>query len=137
VHVNRVIIRGGPKRVLSLNRPVRRRVNSLSVTVQPFANSEQPLLELGAKAADSPQAVAEQSDMVFAIPDVLAYISTVMTLDPGDLVLTGSPAGVGKLSPGDEVEVEVLGFSRVRNAESGGAILLPDSEATKPGCTRA
>jgi 2-keto-4-pentenoate hydratase/2-oxohepta-3-ene-1,7-dioic acid hydratase in catechol pathway len=55
------------------------------------------------------------SDMVFSIPDVLAYISNVMTLEPGDLVLTGSPAGVGKLSPGDEVEVEVLGLSRVRN----------------------
>ena len=55
------------------------------------------------------------SDMVFSIPDVLAYISHVMTLEPGDLVLTGSPAGVGKLSPGDEVEVEVLGVSRVRN----------------------
>jgi 2-keto-4-pentenoate hydratase/2-oxohepta-3-ene-1,7-dioic acid hydratase in catechol pathway len=53
--------------------------------------------------------------MVFSIPDVLAYISNVMTLEPGDLVLTGSPAGVGKLSPGDEVEVEVLGLSRVRN----------------------
>jgi 2-keto-4-pentenoate hydratase/2-oxohepta-3-ene-1,7-dioic acid hydratase in catechol pathway len=46
---------------------------------------------------------------------VLAYISSVMTLEPGDLVLTGSPAGVGKLLPGDEVEVEVLGLSRVRN----------------------
>ena len=55
------------------------------------------------------------SDMVFSIPDVLAYISHVMTLEPGDLVLTGSPAGVGKLSPGDEVEVEVLGVSRVLN----------------------
>ena len=55
------------------------------------------------------------SDMVFSIPDVLAYISHVMTLEPGDLVCTGSPAGVGKLSPGDEVEVEVLGLSRVRN----------------------
>lgn len=55
------------------------------------------------------------SDMVFSIPDVLSYISHVMTLEPGDLVLTGSPAGVGKLSPGDEVEVEVLGLSRVRN----------------------
>ena len=54
-------------------------------------------------------------DMVFSIPDVLAYISQVMTLEPGDLVCTGSPAGVGKLSPGDEVEVEVLGLSRVRN----------------------
>jgi len=55
------------------------------------------------------------SDMVFSIPDVLAYVSHIMTLEPGDLVLTGSPAGVGKLSPGDEVEVEVLGVSRVRN----------------------
>jgi 2-keto-4-pentenoate hydratase/2-oxohepta-3-ene-1,7-dioic acid hydratase in catechol pathway len=55
------------------------------------------------------------AEMVFSIPDVLAYISHVMTLEPGDLVLTGSPAGVGKLSPGDEVEVEVLGLSRVRN----------------------
>jgi 2-keto-4-pentenoate hydratase/2-oxohepta-3-ene-1,7-dioic acid hydratase in catechol pathway len=55
------------------------------------------------------------SDMAFSIPDVLVYISNVMTLEPGDLVLTGTPAGVGKLSPGDEVEVEVLGLSRVRN----------------------
>src|SRR4051794_22332664 len=55
------------------------------------------------------------SDMVFSIPDVLAFISHVMTLEPGDLVCTGSPAGVGKLSAGDEVEVEVLGLSRVRN----------------------
>jgi 2-keto-4-pentenoate hydratase/2-oxohepta-3-ene-1,7-dioic acid hydratase in catechol pathway len=55
------------------------------------------------------------ADMVFSIPDVVAYISTIMTLEPGDLVLTGSPAGVGKLLPGDEVEVEVLGHSRVRN----------------------
>lgn len=58
---------------------------------------------------------ASASDMVFPIPDVLAYISHIMTLEPGDLVLTGTPPGVGKLSPGDEVEVEVLGLSRVRN----------------------
>jgi len=55
------------------------------------------------------------SDMVFAIPDLLSYISRVMTLEPGDLVVTGTPAGVGTLSAGDEVEVEVLGVSRVRN----------------------
>jgi 2-keto-4-pentenoate hydratase/2-oxohepta-3-ene-1,7-dioic acid hydratase in catechol pathway len=58
---------------------------------------------------------AKASDMVFSIPHVLSYISHIMTLEPGDLVLTGTPAGVGKLSPGDEVEVEVLGLSRVRN----------------------
>jgi 2-keto-4-pentenoate hydratase/2-oxohepta-3-ene-1,7-dioic acid hydratase in catechol pathway len=55
------------------------------------------------------------SEMAFSIPMVLAYISRIMTLEPGDLVLTGTPAGVGTLQPGDEVEVEVLGVSRVRN----------------------
>jgi len=59
---------------------------------------------------------AKASQMAFSIPVVLAYISKVMTLEPGDLVLTGTPAGVGILQPGDEVEVEVLGVSRVRNA---------------------
>jgi 2-keto-4-pentenoate hydratase/2-oxohepta-3-ene-1,7-dioic acid hydratase in catechol pathway len=38
-----------------------------------------------------------------------------MTLEPGDLVATGTPAGVGPLSSGDVVEVEIVGFSRVRN----------------------
>ena len=55
------------------------------------------------------------SQMAFSIPMVLAYISQIMTLEPGDLVCTGTPAGVGTLQPGDEVEVEVLGVSRVRN----------------------
>lgn len=58
---------------------------------------------------------AKASDMVFSIPDLLAYVSHVMTLEPGDLVLTGTPAGVGKLSAGDEVEVEIVGLSRVKN----------------------
>jgi 2-keto-4-pentenoate hydratase/2-oxohepta-3-ene-1,7-dioic acid hydratase in catechol pathway len=63
------------------------------------------------------------ADMAFDIPALLAYISAVMTLEPGDLVLTGTPAGVGTLSAGDEVEVEVVApsadsratVSRVRN----------------------
>jgi 2-keto-4-pentenoate hydratase/2-oxohepta-3-ene-1,7-dioic acid hydratase in catechol pathway len=55
------------------------------------------------------------ADMVFDIPALVAYISGVMTLEPGDLVLTGTPAGVGTLSAGDVVEVEVVGVSRVSN----------------------
>jgi 2-keto-4-pentenoate hydratase/2-oxohepta-3-ene-1,7-dioic acid hydratase in catechol pathway len=55
------------------------------------------------------------ADMVFSIPMLLAYISRIMTLEPGDVVATGTPAGVGTLSAGDMVEVEVLGCSRVRN----------------------
>lgn len=58
------------------------------------------------------------SQMAFSIPMVLSYISHIMTLEPGDLVATGTPAGVGTLQPGDEVEVEVLGLSRVRNRVS-------------------
>ncbi|MCJ7513845.1 MAG: fumarylacetoacetate hydrolase family protein, partial [Anaerolineales bacterium] len=44
-------------------------------------------------------------DMVFSIPQLLAFISSVMTLEAGDLILTGTPAGVGPLQPGDEVVV--------------------------------
>jgi 2-keto-4-pentenoate hydratase/2-oxohepta-3-ene-1,7-dioic acid hydratase in catechol pathway len=55
------------------------------------------------------------ADMVFDIPTVLVYISSVMTLEPGDLVLTGTPEGVGTLAPGDVVEVEIAGVSRVSN----------------------
>jgi 2-keto-4-pentenoate hydratase/2-oxohepta-3-ene-1,7-dioic acid hydratase in catechol pathway len=55
------------------------------------------------------------AQMVFSLPRILAYISNIMTLEPGDMVLTGTPAGVGPLNPGDEVEVEVVGVSKVKN----------------------
>lgn len=54
-------------------------------------------------------------EMVFPIADLLAYISTVMTLEPGDVVATGTPAGVKALVPGDVVEVEIVGWSQVTN----------------------
>jgi 2-keto-4-pentenoate hydratase/2-oxohepta-3-ene-1,7-dioic acid hydratase in catechol pathway len=55
------------------------------------------------------------SDMVFNIPSLVAYISGVMTLEENDLILTGTPDGVGTLAPGDVVEVEIAGVSRVSN----------------------
>ena len=57
----------------------------------------------------------KSSEMVFSIPSLLAYISRIMTLEPGDLVATGTPAGVGPLVAGDVVEVEIPGISRVTN----------------------
>jgi 2-keto-4-pentenoate hydratase/2-oxohepta-3-ene-1,7-dioic acid hydratase in catechol pathway len=48
--------------------------------------------------------------MVFSVPVLLAYISQVMTLLPGDVVATGTPAGVGPLMPGDRVEIEIAGI---------------------------
>ena len=55
------------------------------------------------------------SQMAFSIPFLLSYISEIMTLEPGDLVCTGTPAGVGALGPGDTVEVELVGLSTVAN----------------------
>ena len=54
-------------------------------------------------------------DMVFRIATLIAYISRVMTLEPGDLIATGTPAGVGPLVPGDVVEVEIAEVGVLRN----------------------
>ncbi len=55
------------------------------------------------------------SEMAYSIPVLLAFISGVMTLEPGDLIATGTPAGVGRLASGDMVEVEVSGVGVLRN----------------------
>lgn len=57
--------------------------------------------------------------MLFSIPFLISYISQIMTLEPGDLILTGTPEGVGPLSEGDEVEVEVAGLGVLRNPVKG------------------
>ena len=53
--------------------------------------------------------------MVFSIPFLISYISRIMTLEPGDLLATGTPEGVGELVAGDEVEVELSGLDVLRN----------------------
>ena len=54
-------------------------------------------------------------EMVFGIPRLVSYISGIMTLLPGDVIATGTPAGVGPIAPGDVVEIEISGASRVSN----------------------
>ena len=56
------------------------------------------------------------SSMVFSPAFLVAYVSRMMTLLPGDLILTGTPAGVGSLSPGDRVEVEIERIGVLANA---------------------
>ena len=58
---------------------------------------------------------ASTSELVFPIPVLLEYITRFITLEAGDLVLTGTPAGVAALRHGDVVEVEIVGFSVVQN----------------------
>ena len=54
-------------------------------------------------------------DMAFSIVTLVSVVSQVMTLEPGDLIATGTPAGVGPLAPGDVVEVEIPGVGVLRN----------------------
>lgn len=72
------------------------------------------------------------ADMVFSIPRLVSYISHVMTLEPGDLIATGTPEGVGPLSPGDVVEIALSCGSGVRNPVVVGASLAPDTAHEGP-----
>jgi 2-keto-4-pentenoate hydratase/2-oxohepta-3-ene-1,7-dioic acid hydratase in catechol pathway len=54
-------------------------------------------------------------DFIFSIPQLLQYITAAITLEPGDLLLTGTPAGVGPLASGDSVEVSLAGLGSLVN----------------------
>ncbi|HEX6132342.1 MAG TPA: fumarylacetoacetate hydrolase family protein [Longimicrobiales bacterium] len=54
-------------------------------------------------------------DMIFGVPEIIEYVSRIMTLEPGDIIATGTPEGVGPLRPGDIVEVEIPGIGSIRN----------------------
>jgi len=54
-------------------------------------------------------------DLIFDIPTLVAYISSVMTLLPGDVILTGTPEGVGPMQVGDEVEISIAGIGTLTN----------------------
>jgi 2-keto-4-pentenoate hydratase/2-oxohepta-3-ene-1,7-dioic acid hydratase in catechol pathway len=62
-----------------------------------------------------PRQDGRTSQFIFDIPEVLAYITSFTTLLPGDVVLTGTPAGVGPMLPGDEVSVSVEGIGTLTN----------------------
>ena len=53
--------------------------------------------------------------MIYGIPAILEFLSANVTLETGDLVLTGTPSGVGPMSLGDTVEVEIDGVGTLRN----------------------
>jgi 2-keto-4-pentenoate hydratase/2-oxohepta-3-ene-1,7-dioic acid hydratase in catechol pathway len=59
--------------------------------------------------------MASTRDMTFPVPQLLAFVSSIMTLEPGDVLLTGTPSGVGPLEAGDEVQVEIEGLGTLTN----------------------
>jgi 2-keto-4-pentenoate hydratase/2-oxohepta-3-ene-1,7-dioic acid hydratase in catechol pathway len=58
---------------------------------------------------------ASTLDFIFSLPEILVFITSVFTLEPGDLLLTGTPAGIAPLSPGDRVEVSIPGLGILTN----------------------
>jgi 2-keto-4-pentenoate hydratase/2-oxohepta-3-ene-1,7-dioic acid hydratase in catechol pathway len=62
--------------------------------------------------------MASTKEMVFTVHQIIAFASSVMTLEPGDLLFTGTPAGVGPLAPGDEIEITIEGIGTLRNTVS-------------------
>jgi len=55
------------------------------------------------------------SDLIFDMPALVSFISCIMTLEPGDVIAMGTPPGVGPLSPGDTVEIEIEGIGKLTN----------------------
>ena len=64
---------------------------------------------------DNIRQMASTRDMVFSIQQLIAYISSVMTLLPGDVIMTGTPAGIGPLTNGDVVSVSIEGIGELLN----------------------
>jgi 2-keto-4-pentenoate hydratase/2-oxohepta-3-ene-1,7-dioic acid hydratase in catechol pathway len=78
-------------------------------------------LELATRVNGTERQRAPSTGMHFSIPELVAYIGDIMTLEPGDLIATGTPAGVGSLAPGDVVEVEISGVGVLSNTVLSGA----------------
>lgn len=61
------------------------------------------------------------SDLIFNVPTLIAFVSSIMTLEAGDMICTGTPSGVGVLLPGDHVEVRIEGIGSLSNGVVQGA----------------
>ncbi len=81
---------------------------------QPFADGVRVQTHLNGDVVQD----GSTKDMVFDIPSLVAHVSSVMTLLPGDVILTGTPEGVGPMQVGDEVEVSIEGLGALTNKVS-------------------
>ena len=87
--------------------------------ITPAAAVDWPALEIVCRVNGDVRQRGRARDMTFDFPALVAYISRVMTLEPGDLIATGTPEGVGPLEPGDLVEVEIPGLATLANPVTG------------------
>ena len=83
--------------------------------VGPAASADWRTLEVRCRVNGVERQAGRSAEMIFPIPALLSYISGIMTLEPGDLILTGTPAGTSALTDGDLVEVEIPGVGLLSN----------------------
>src|SRR5215213_11850901 len=76
-------------------------------------------LEISCTVDGQPRQSGRTSQLLFGLPTLISYISQVMTLLPGDVVLTGTPSGVGPIAPGQRVECSVEGLGTLTNTVAG------------------
>jgi 2-keto-4-pentenoate hydratase/2-oxohepta-3-ene-1,7-dioic acid hydratase in catechol pathway len=88
-------------------------VGPVVVTADSF-NPSESRIEL--RVNGEPRQSSSLDDFIFDIPTVVSFISHVMTLYPGDLILTGTPSGVGPMRSGDHVEIEIGGIGVLSHA---------------------
>lgn len=77
--------------------------------------------EVITRLGDEVKQRASFTDMVFGIPQLIEYISAAFTLLPGDVILTGTPEGVGPFDAGDTIEIEIPGVGTLRNTARNAA----------------
>jgi 2-keto-4-pentenoate hydratase/2-oxohepta-3-ene-1,7-dioic acid hydratase in catechol pathway len=70
---------------------------------------------LDSRISDEPRQHANTKDMIFDVETIVSYVSENVTLFPGDVILTGSPAGISRMNHGDSVECEIEGIGVLRN----------------------
>jgi 2-keto-4-pentenoate hydratase/2-oxohepta-3-ene-1,7-dioic acid hydratase in catechol pathway len=83
--------------------------------VAPLDGLELERLEVVCRVNGEERQRGSIDQMAFSIPTLIEYISGIMTLEPGDVIATGTPAGVSPLAPGDVVEVEIPGVGSISN----------------------
>jgi 2-keto-4-pentenoate hydratase/2-oxohepta-3-ene-1,7-dioic acid hydratase in catechol pathway len=76
-------------------------------------------LTVECRVNDQTRQASSTRDLIFPVPELVAFISSIMTLLPGDIISTGTPAGIGPLAPGDTVRVRVGGVGDLVNTVEG------------------
>ncbi|MEX0912062.1 MAG: fumarylacetoacetate hydrolase family protein [Gemmatimonadota bacterium] len=84
-------------------------------TMKPADQVDPERLEVICRVNGEVRQQGRAEEMAFSIPVLIEYITAVMTLEPGDVIATGTPSGIGPLMPGDTVEVEIPGVGKVTN----------------------